>query len=77
MDRRPPNPRRLSRQLFGGEKPIVRPVLSFQSTMEVSARKGSARKRPLPAKSRIVGPEIVRPTLRSDLGGIAVRAGEE
>lgn len=77
MDRRPPNPRRLSRQLFGGEKPIVRPVLSFQSTMEVSARKGSARKRPLPAKSRIVGPEIVRPTLRSDLGGIAVREGEE
>ena len=39
MDRRPPNPRRLSRQLFGGEKPVVRPVLSFQSTMEGFVKK--------------------------------------
>ena len=61
MDRRPPNPRRLSRQLFNKPKPDIEPLFNRAKNVPKFA----------------VGDEEVSPALRSDLGLIKVRPGED
>ena len=61
MDRRPPNPRRLSRQLFNKPKPDIEPFFNRAKNVPKFA----------------VGDEEVSPALRSDLGLIKVRPGED
>lgn len=56
---------------------MLRPTLTMASGIEGYTRKDSVRRRPIPSKSVIVGREIVRPTLRSDLAGIALREGDD
>ena len=61
MERRPPNPRRLSRSLFNKPKPTINPAFDLASNVPKFA----------------VGDVEQSPALRSDLDSILVRPGED